>query len=557
MIIDDIFKDIRVGDSISIDVRHQHEEYNDMYSSWEKCRDCYEGEKAIKRKGEVYLPALSNQDPLEYEKYKERAQFYGATSRTVEAYLGMIFRKPVTFKARHNNEETDEFNEFIKDYLRSITGDGKNFNEFIHEVTQELIVVNRVGILVDMPPLIVKESGFVSLQEYEYMGNKPMLTMYKAESIINWHTERFNGRILPVFYVLEEPSVEFNSKSLIPEPIAGYRILYLENWDDVQNRRYKNILINYNSAEKGGGAIVKEVSYPVRDGEYLKEIPFYPLSDKGLDYRKVYHPMIEDLASVNIGHYRNSADNEQDLHWTSLKSIFVPGIDADKIGSLRIGGATAVPKDCTPVLIEPKSDSAIRAEMVLKEARLAVLGAERISQKSRYLPSAETARITQATESSQLQNTILNLSNMITRIMNVVFYWAKPAFTKWKGDIDIDVIVNSDMSDDLITAADMKNAMFVLQQGGMSWDTYYHLLEKREVYPVGWTKEKEWEALARTQQWFLQHAAQDIVMGETSNPFFRSDEAENKTTENEQIQSGTGADVTPNITGATSKVRIS
>lgn len=51
---------------------------------WERCRTALQGQDAVHAAGEKYLPKLAGQDKAEYDAYKGRAMFYGATARTEE-----------------------------------------------------------------------------------------------------------------------------------------------------------------------------------------------------------------------------------------------------------------------------------------------------------------------------------------------------------------------------------------------------------------------------------------------------------------------------------------
>lgn len=553
--------EVEVGSALlGIDITAAHPLYSDMMDEWEKCRDCYAGQKQIKAKGQKYLPKLSTQGTAEYEVYKDRAQFYGATNRTVEAYLGMIFRKAVKFTAKYGGDQSVEFDEFIGNYLNSITNDGKSLNELAHEIAEEIIVTNRVGILVDMPTVSPAPDSFLTMYDYEINDIKPILTVYKTESIINWHTVRENGKDIPVLYVLYEPQEVFPENSLVTEEQDTYTILYLENWEDRRNRRYKMIRLEGPTlSDPHSGFMVTDVIYPRRNGEYLDHIPFYVLSDQGLDYKRVRLPMISDLANVNIGHYRNSADYEDELHFVSRKTIVFPGWDKSKFGEPRVGGALAAPKDCIPSLLQPTSDSSIREEMVLKEARLAVLGAERISQKQRYLPSASVAEITASAEASVIQNFLTSLNLALNRIIGEAIAWARPIWAKWnEKEIDLTVMVNTDLAENSVTGADLVNYIAAYQQGGISFETLYYNLERREVYPEGHSPAKEWQALQKTSDLILTEAMRGIVDGTTQkNPFFRQEEDGTQDSTRQTASGGTGEDVTVREIGTQARVRSS
>jgi hypothetical protein len=504
---------------------------------------------------------LNGQDTDEYANYKQRAQFYGATNRTVEAYLGMIFRKQVTFKAYYNRQESVELDDFMRKFLNNMTVDGKNLNEFAHQVTEELIVTNRVGVLVDMPQV----EDDLSIADYEEQDIHPNMSVYRAESILNWYTVKENGEDLPILWVLSEPYQAYKKGTFESDTYQGYRILYLENWADKENRRYVNIRIKAQDTLLGdsGPLIVHDISYPTVDGEYFKHIPFYVLSDQGLDFQRIRLPMISDLANVNLGHYRNSADLENELHFVSLKTIAYPGWDVGQYGQPKVGGAIATPKDSIPVLLEPSSDSSIREEMTLKEARLAVLGAERISQKQRYLPSASVAEITASAEASVIQNFLTSLNLAFNRIVKDAIAWARPFWPQYSnGELDVDIYINTDLAENSLSGADLVNFVAAYQQGGISLDTLFYNLERREMYPAGWTKEKEWEALTKTQDLILGEAMKNVVEGGTNNPFFRQEEGTTDEPSDDgdgpqTSTSGRGDDVIVQPTGTKSRVRSS
>jgi hypothetical protein len=553
----EVLNNLTIGETLPFNPSAAHSDYADMYDEWTKCRDCYAGEKQVKSKTTEYLPMLGGQTSTQYTNYLNRAQFYGATGRTVEAYLGMVFRKPVSFKAVYGREESVELDEFIYKFLDRISSDGKNINELAHQLIEEIIVTGRVGLLVDFPKMAL-DRGPLSVSDYERLGIRPVISLYPTETIINWYVVLEDGQELPILYVLHEPKEVFEENSIVATTVDSYRILYLENWENADLRKYKVITAGPNFPYHTGDTslTVQDITYPINNGEYFKYIPFYVLSDQGLDYNRIRIPMISDLANVNLGHYRNSADHENELHFVSIKTMVFPGWDKSIHGDPHLGGAIAAPKDCIPVLLQPTSDSAIREEMILKEARMAVLGAERISQKQRYLPSASVAEITASAESSVIQNFLTSLNLAMNKILENMITWAQPLWPKYnEKHLAVKIHINEDLADNALTGADLVNFINAYQQGGISLDTLFYNLERREIYPEGWTKEQEWSALTKTQDLILGAAMEKIVNGGTANPFFsqQGDDSQEKQT----ASSGTGSDVTVRPIGTSARVRIS
>jgi hypothetical protein len=56
-------------------------------------RDVLAGEDAVKAAEAKYLPRLDSQSDEEYAAYKTKAPFFGATARTLEEDLDLVFRK--------------------------------------------------------------------------------------------------------------------------------------------------------------------------------------------------------------------------------------------------------------------------------------------------------------------------------------------------------------------------------------------------------------------------------------------------------------------------------
>jgi hypothetical protein len=143
-------------------VNTQHAQYNKWIDLWAKTRDCVEGQDKIKSKGTTYLPdffqgAVNTEGVSKYDKYKQRSQYDNFTGRTLQIGLGQLFRKaPIV-------TEADEI------YLNNIDLSGSNFDYFSRSLAEEIMQVNRVGVLVD----------------YSVDSRRPFLTEYKAESIIN------------------------------------------------------------------------------------------------------------------------------------------------------------------------------------------------------------------------------------------------------------------------------------------------------------------------------------------------------------------------------------
>ena len=79
-------------------VQSTHPDYDANLVAWQRARDVFAGEDAVKSAAEKYLPRLDCQDDKEYLAYKNRAAFFNASARTADGFVGLIFRRDPTFK---------------------------------------------------------------------------------------------------------------------------------------------------------------------------------------------------------------------------------------------------------------------------------------------------------------------------------------------------------------------------------------------------------------------------------------------------------------------------
>jgi hypothetical protein len=352
---------------------------------------------------------------------------------------------------------------------------------------------NKVGALVDYPDTAREQP--ISNFEQEQLNLSPTVAVYKAESIINWHTIEVNNEIIPDYFVLDETHMAMNPETYCYEEKEQYRILFLKpNGNDYVYCQFVVIRIDDERRSiVGNKKLFKVIDYvePMMNGSKLNRIPFFVIDKDGLNYDKTTESIINGLTDVNLGHYRNSADWEHNLFYLGLKTLIVKGYNAETgTGKLTVGGViSSTNPQFDALLLEPSSDSGLEKEMQNKEQRMAVLGSQAIAQRGKYVQSAATAKINSSSEASVLSAVAHAQSNVMTTILNLILQWG--GYTDVQGSLHI----NTDFFDDLITPESILKFVQLVQSGGISYDTFYYNLSKRDVYPPEWTKEKEKSAI--------------------------------------------------------------
>ena len=167
-------------------VNTTHLEYDAHVATWLRARDVLAGEDAVKAGGEKYLPRLDAQSEEEYAAYQARAAFFNATARTADGYLGQVFRRAPFVKIP---EGGGAIGQALEAFVNDADMLGTSLASYAKNVVKEIVAVGRAGTLIDWEG------------ENE---DRAYASLYAAESILNWRTERLNGRNLLSLVVLHE-----------------------------------------------------------------------------------------------------------------------------------------------------------------------------------------------------------------------------------------------------------------------------------------------------------------------------------------------------------------
>lgn len=436
----------------------RHSEYNNWLGVWGRIRDGLAGQDAIKAKSTIYLPKLNGQEQASYDAYLKRARYINFPKRVLNIALGQLFRKnPVI-------EGIDE------EYLDNINLAGRDFNYFSRMIAREVMVTNRIGILVD----------------YSECQKRPYLTAYKAENIINWQTQIIDG-IVKLSRVVLEGEIE-QPKAGDPyqlEAVKVWKELYLEEESGVYMTRDWKKLTTANAQGEQFELIGESI--PVLNGAIFDYIPFYICTSDGI-VTEISESAMIDLVDVNLGHYINSADYENMLHWTGARTILAKGWDEKK--SFPVGGVACLPDAGDASFLEASSDSALQEAMKRKEEQMSVIASSFITGKGRYVASAETATKTSQGEYA----TLADISNALSVCMKTIML----LFNEWaNGKEDVNIEFNTEFEEVTLNPQVAVTWSGLVNSGLMSWETFFYNMKSKNVYQTGRTIEEEEAAIAQ------------------------------------------------------------
>jgi len=441
-------------------VNSPHSEYTANLEKWNRARAVLGGEDSVKNGGELYLPMLSDQDVSDYNAYKARAVFFNATARTVDSFVGMIYRKDPTIKAPAS----------LDDFQKDATLQGQSFYDYGKFIVREVIGAGRSGTLID----------------WSDEEARPYIQNYTSEQIVNWRMKRIGGRTVLGLVVLQETisadeslipnapdqtnaqaapqgmapnvvdhyhnsgpanaSAASGADDFAPDMVDQFRVLRL-NYDGTTPTYIVELWRREQGKDKGDFVLVSSLT-PTRKGKPLDGIPFVFHGPNNL-LPKVDKIPVEDIISINLSHYRTSADLEHGRHWTGLPTPFIAGIDSNK--PIVLGSQTAITTthpEAKATFLEFKGEGlkALETAIAEKERQMSVLGARMLEQGKKAAETVEVVQMKQTGEQSSLMQIAFTLGESFELILRWALYWMGAADSSFDDTEDVTVELNADFN---------------------------------------------------------------------------------------------------------------
>lgn len=483
-----------------VDTRHPC--IQGFIDQWTRCRAATAGEDAVKAAGEVFLPKLAYQEQQAYDSYRMRAMFFSASGRTVEGLTGAIMRRRMTINFPKKDDPV----------LKHLGSKGESLNNVAKCMLAEVISMGYVGHLVDGPA------------EGEGEEIQPYVTFYWAENIISLKTEMLDGREEPIMIVLEEEYEEPDpNDKFVCKKAKQYRVLELVGGErgelkdeelgeygirdsEVEGGIYRvqiwrqtkttdmgsgNAPQVYSPVQEPGGSWrpVETIFPKIKGGKLLHRIPFVFVNPEGIDPWPRKSPIL-DLVNVNLSHYRNSADLEHGRHFCGLPTPVVTGADPEE--PLTVGASEAwVLKDPQAHAFYMEFSGAalnhLQAGMEQKERLMAVLGSRLLEEQKKAAETAEAMTMRTSGEQSALANISDSCSEGLTKILYYVGMWMGLTDDPSKYEVRL----NKDFNVMGADSATLTALMASVQQGMLSWNTWFEYCQRKDIVPETRSMEEE------------------------------------------------------------------
>lgn len=380
-------------------IASEHIDYTLSKAKRRLMRDAIGGEDKVKAYDirKTYLPGFDDDpDDIRYDKYIARAIYSNYVGRTINRTIGAIFRK----------ESTVDIPSQLEYMKEDCTGYGQSLEQFAKDVSRETLSVGRVGILTEYPE---KTEDIQDAEQVKANDLKARFKIYTDENIFNYKSVFVNGREV----LTQVRLIEYFDKVIdefTTEIEKRYRVLDIDPEGYYRQRVY----------DKHENQISEDI-YPLNSkGKKWDKIPFQFVGADDNTTKRSTMPFY-DLAVINIGHYRNSADYEDGLHIHGQGSLVIdPGeTTAEQFSTqngkvIKLGARRAIVtgKGGKADLLQMEANAPALEAMEKKQDQMSAFGVS-IFEAGGKQQTAEEARIKAAAESSVLSIVVGNISEAI------------------------------------------------------------------------------------------------------------------------------------------------
>jgi hypothetical protein len=374
-----------------------------MFSQYTLIHDCIEGEQRVKAQGAVYLPMPNAHDQStenieRYSGYKVRAVFYNVTERTLSGLIGEVFNVDPTV------EVPPQLNAVVKD----ADGSGVPLVQLAQETEGDVLSYGRAGLFVDYPRT---DGSATTVQDLEDGSIRPTINHYKPWNIVNWRTQKRGSKVALTLVVLRERHETPNGEFGVAHGYQ-YRVLRLKDDGTYWQETWTPGL------DGTGISLDPQSTVQPKDakGNALTYIPFTFVGAKRND-AKIDKPPMYSLASINIAHYRNSADYEDSVYMVGQPTPVIIGVTqqwVDEVleGRLELGSRATIPLPAGAAfeIVGAPENGLVKEAMDQKERQMVALGAKLVEQKTVQRTATE-AGIEESSEVSVLATITKNVSD--------------------------------------------------------------------------------------------------------------------------------------------------
>lgn len=497
-------------------INSTHPLYDDYLPLWTVCRDCHEGQHAIKRKGQAYLPAtegmhIEGMDAANspgyrrYQAYLKRAVFPEVVTDTVNILIGIMNRK----------EPTIELPAAMEEMRAKATILGESLTDLLRKIHEQQLVTGRVGLHVDVPE-----------QEVRAPNMLPLLSTYTGETIINWDDGEAGDPTRQTLNLVVLNETEPVRDGFQWSDEEKYRVLVLGNLDENESSGiYRSGVFKADEEfnEQGLNDVLLR-------GNTLGEIPFVFIGPHDIDINVDLPPLL-GLAQRSLAIYMGEADLRNALFLVGQDTLVTIG--ALLTENVQIGPGARIPMqeggDAKFIGVESRGVQH-QINNLARDYEIANALSARLVQRGAAVESGDALRIRVAAQTASLTS--------IAKASAAGMQEALRMAARWMGLNPDEVVIepNLDFADDPIEAAELSELLTFKQRGGViSYRTMSEIMQKRDVTTR--TMEEEIEEIKQEENIIPESILEAVSMtmaADMGGPFDNPDDPNDSTNDPNQ-----------------------
>ncbi|MEE8517609.1 MAG: DUF4055 domain-containing protein [Dehalococcoidia bacterium] len=448
--------------------------------------DTHRGERQVKNKGTVYLPATSGQKDdgftegqpgkSAYDAYKTRAAFPDVVKMAVDAMVGVMHHKPAVI----------ELPSALERMLEMATLQGESLQMLLRRINEHQLITGRLGLLLDVP-------------DGAPVGTAPYVALYRAESILNWD----NGqRGMPVvqnlnLVILDES--EFQRKEDFEwEEEKQFRVLILGDPKENEPATAKAVYRVGVFDDATSSFTEDKLIEPTIGGNTLDQIPFVFINAKDIVPDPDAPPLL-GLANQALTIYRGEADYRQGLFMQGQDTLVVIGGTMDPDEEIRTGANAAirvsVGGDAKYIGVESSGLTEMREALMNDKGEASQKGGQLLDSVSRAREAEGTLKIRVAARTASLNQITLAGAFGLETVLKMAAMWVGADPEK------VSVIPNQDFADDELSGKTLNEYMTAHALGApFSKKSIHRLMEEKDLTVL--TFEEEVKELEEEEDMF-------------------------------------------------------
>ena len=388
-------------------VTFKRAELTQALPDWELILDACAGERAVKDRGETYLPKPNPDDKSaanakRYKQYLSRAVYYNATGRTLRGLVGAAFRKipSLTLPPALSYMAAD------------VDGSGVSIYQQSQSALTAALQIGRHALFVDYPAI----DGQLSLAQQRAANLKASIISIPAQRVINWRVESVGGMQRLTLVTIEENIETVTADGFGSDAVKQYRVLRLI--DGIYTVQiWRNIDDNY---------VLTDERRPLDGyGNAWELIPLTFIGSENNDSNVDPAPML-DLARLNIAHYRNSADYEDSVFFVGQAQAWISGLTEDwrdhiEKSGMYVGSRAPIllPQNGAFGFAQAQPNTLVKEAMDAKEQQMISIGARLIQ------PGQPARTATEVDADTDVQHSILSMCvSNVSDAYTLALQWA-------------------------------------------------------------------------------------------------------------------------------------